>query len=382
MSYSNYYKQNDVNFANFFILRQTIPSGGNNPTGFKINGTDLYNIFTPIGTTSNLKYPTSVSFVTNSSTNLSNLFEYNLIDTNNTSIAYTQTPVTNGTVIKITGNGNIKFNCNLQNVRMILVGGGGGGGGTYQDNGAGGGGAGEVCDGTINIDKSFSFSVSLGGGGAFGAVSTNGTTGGNSSVSFGSTTIAVFGGGGGGRGKTSGLNGGSGGGAGSYSNNSTSGGTTNKHQNTSTLTFYGYNGAGGQYDKNDTGRGGGGGGASENGGTNTSSFQPTAGGDGYLVTLGSLTPFYVGGGGAGGAGSDERSPTYGGAGGGGNGGYTISVDPSIYSQATSGTPNTGGGGGGGGVQRLPNLPLTAQKPGASGGSGVCYLYISQSNLIV
>lgn len=379
MSYNNIYKVNDVDITTIFKLRSTIPSGDDNPTGFKINGIDLYNILQPSESISP-SAPFNTFYYKEGTTDLSQIFEPNLINESLTTVSYTEEPATDGILIKITSGGNIAFNTDINDIRIILVGGGGGGGGSYVvDPGSGpllfgaGGGAGEVCDGTISITKTQLANITIGDGGSGGigrstSGDSTGTNGGQSQfIIDGSTNIIVSGGGAGGGGENNGLNGGSGGGSGGYRPGSTQtiAGTSNKNTNTPPLFYFGSNGANGT--ENNNGVGGGGGGASQNGGQ---SPIPSGGGAGYLITIGTSHSFSVGGGGAG-AIYTGTSPS-GGAGGGGNGGSADDNAP------TPGQTNTGGGGGGASVGI--SIFGAQDANGARGGSGVCYLYIQYNNI--
>ncbi len=371
---SNAYYVAGVDISNCYNSRTTTGSDVTNLTGYKINNVDLRNIFVPLGTNSNLIYKNINYNVT--SANLSSLLELKLFSS--ITATYTATAITNGVLLKITGNGNINFKYDVSGIQFLLVGGGGAGGATYSSgNAGGGGGAGEVAVGTIPGAISSLNSITIGAGGIGPSVGTSNTSVANGSPSsfvYSSNTITVYGGGYGGSGKQDGISGGSGGGGGSWSNENsdgTFGGNAIKHINTINITYYANNGGRGEFQGNDSGRGGGGGGATTGGGNGGSNTPITSsyGGVGYTWTPSGASSIYVGGGGGGGA--DQYSVMRpGGLGGGGNGGYNT-ISP------TAGSANTGGGGGG-----APNNQGNDPFGGANGGSGVLYLAIYNNNLII
>ena len=220
----------------------------------------------------------------------------------------------------------------------LQVAGGGGGGCTGSGGGAGGGGAGGLLTGTVSLNPTLSYTVTVGAGGAGkGGADGNGTQG--STSQFGTLTASVGGGYGG---LTTGGSGGSGGGG---ANNSYAGGSATSGQ--------GYaGGTGGPYSGNYTG--GGGGGAGAVGGNGASSVAGN-GGSGYTASAALGGGTYAGGGGGGTYNGGTRGT--GGSGGGGNG------DAGNSNNATSGTANLGGGGGGGGYG-------STYETAGNGGSGV------------
>jgi len=221
-------------------------------------------------------------------------------------------------------------------VNYLIVAGGGSGGSVQ-----GGGGAGGLLSGSgLSVDKTSTYTVTVGAGGASTSSSTGGNNGTNSSFSaYG--TAAVGGGGGAGGGPTGPYSGGSGGGGGYGTGQST-----------------GASGTSGQGNKGGdgpTGGGGanlyacGGGGGSSAVGGNFSGTTAGNGGAGTVSSISGSSVTYAGGGGGGV--NPGGTAGLGGAGGGGNGGINTS------SLATAGSANTGGGGGGGGY------------PSGAGGSG-------------
>ena len=221
-----------------------------------------------------------------------------------------------------------------------LVVAGGGAGGPYD---GGGGGAGGYQTGTVSLNPTLSYTVTIGAGGA-GQTSNTVATGNNGSNSqFGTLTASVGGGGGGstgGGGSQNGAAGGSGGG-GSYYNKSGGAGTVGQGNNGGVSTGFAFGG-------------GGGGGAGAVGGAAVSSTQGGAGGVGLSSSISGTSTFYAGGGG-GGADPGTTTQALGGNGGGGNSAF------SRGNNGTAGTANTGGGGGGG---------VEVAQTGYSGGSGI------------
>ena len=215
----------------------------------------------------------------------------------------------------------------------ILVVAGGGGSNTGRINGAwdGGGGAGGLRYLTSQAATAQSYTITIGGGGGYGANGANSSALGITSLGGGYGGVSTTG---------NGASGGSGGGGGG--DQPTSGGA-----GTSGQGFAGGPGTdpgGNPYYE----QGGGGGGAGEAGNTDGLGH----GGDGadmssYFGTTYGESGWFSGGGG-GGAGTSGTSDTNpGGQGGGGDsgGGYTGST------AASNGTANTGGGGGGGAHSR-------------------------------
>jgi hypothetical protein len=252
------------------------------------------------------------------------------------------------------------------NVVSYMVIGGGGGGAWNQAGGGGAGGyrelisptapySGSPLDGYPSAPNRITvtaqgYPIVVGGGGAGHPapqpVSTDATSGVNSTFS----TITGAGGGGGGGRERNGVNGGSGSGAGGCGPGKT-GGTGNTPP---VSPAQGTNGGNGN---EPDGGGGGGGGSSAAGANSVGPRQGGAGGAGVTSSI-NATPTQRAGGGGGGAGAGNGGA--GGAGGGGKGGN--GNEPSACA-AVTGTTNTGGGGGGGGNQ-------SGSQAGANGGSGL------------
>ena len=251
---------------------------------------------------------------------------------------------------------------------ILVVGGGGGGGSRH----AGGGGAGAVIYLTNQTLSAGSYSISVGNGGT-GKISPSGqgTIGGDSSVSFNSTTIYLAKGGGAGNHGistgTSNKDGGSGGGAGltpsglAVTTNIPSGSYGNS----------GGIGVGGYYEGGYAGGGGGGAGGSGTNAVCVNNTNPAIGGkggDGIQITITGTATFY-GGGGGGGVSILGNVAGQGGAGGGGHGSKGAIT-------ATNGTDGTGGGGGGGGFSD----PLDGN--GGNGGSGIVIIRYYTANISI
>jgi len=257
------------------------------------------------------------------------------------------------------------------------VGGGGGAGGLRTSYGSTSGG-GASAESSLSLLTSTNYTVSVGPGGAAGAVNNNGGIGSDSVFS----AITSDGGGGGGSvvspGTADGLDGGSGGGA--------SGTATS-----STPTAYGGSGtvdqgyAGGNVGARSASNtsGAGGGGAASAGATRSDASSSTAslgnGGDGIQTSITGTSYYFSGGGGAGAFNAVDGGA--GGLGGGGGGASTASTggtgDSSSINAASSGDSggskiggnganNSGGGGGGGGGSDPGGI-------GGSGGSGIVIL---------
>lgn len=221
----------------------------------------------------------------------------------------------------------------------LVVAGGGSGFYSTGSGGVGGGGAGGLLTGTISLNPTLSYTVTVGAGGA----SASNTSSNGSASSF--STITTVGGGGGGAGNTAGNSGGSGGGAGESTGATISGGAGTSGQGNTGGSSSGNNSAGA-----------GGGGASATGGASSTQVAGN-GGAGTASSISGTSVTYAGGGG----GASYINPSSGGAGGAGGGG-TGTIYPSV-TVATAGSPNTGGGGGALGGSR-GNTGNTA------GGSGV------------
>lgn len=225
-------------------------------------------------------------------------------------------------------------------VDVLVVGGGGGGGSSTQFGtaGAGGGGAGGVLyrEGLM-ITQSTPVNVGYGGfGGRRG--NTPGLNGGNSS--FGD--LVALGGGGGAGGNVAGKDGGSGGGG-----RGNPGGAG--LQPSASTAGFGNDGA--EWPSGGGDGAGGGGGAGSPAPAPDPASVGGPGGAGLAFDISGTLRYYAGGGGGGGA--NDAAFGAGGIGGGGNGGND-------NASPTSGVAHTGGGGGGGNDDRT----------GASGGSGI------------
>lgn len=259
---------------------------------------------------------------------------------------------------------NVTVNDTVLIAEILLVGGGGGGGSQV---GGGGGAGGLLYSSEYGLNKSSTYSVTIGSGGAGGPTqqssSRPGSYGGNSV--FG--TLTAFGGGGGGAHGSGvpasgadgydtedGRPGGSGGGGGSNgsgASNGAGGATTQTTQ--SGVTGYGFAGGtgyGGSW------AGGGGGGAGSVGSNATPSVGAN-GGSGRQYSITGSAQWYAGGGGGCGDGSSGYGT--GGSGIGGNG-YDNRSGINTNQYTTNGAANTGSGGGG----------SRDAGPGGSGGSGV------------
>jgi hypothetical protein len=90
---------------------------------------DLYQIYTPLGTTSNLIYPTLTKFNIPSGLDLNASFALNFINTSTTTAnTYYSYPITNGLALVIYASGTIYFNYTLiGNMPFYIIAGGGGG---------------------------------------------------------------------------------------------------------------------------------------------------------------------------------------------------------------------------------------------------------------
>ena len=231
----------------------------------------------------------------------------------------------------------------------VLVVAGGGGSNTGRNDGAwdGGGGAGGLRYLTSQAATAQSYTITIGGGGGYGANGANSSALGITSLGGGYGGVSTTG---------NGASGGSGGGGGG--DQPTSGGA-----GTSGQGFAGGPGTdpgGNPYYE----QGGGGGGAGEAGNTDGIGH----GGDGvdmssYFGTTYGESGWFSGGGGGGAGTSGSTDTNPGGQGGGGTsgGGYQYST------AASNGTANTGGGGGGG-------------KHSRTGGSGIVLIrYLTQEN---
>ena len=230
---------------------------------------------------------------------------------------------------------------------LVVAGGGGGG-----MNAGSGGGAGGMLTGDALTIQSGSYTITVGTGGAGGSSSSAyGTTGNDSSIVQGTTSLVAASGGGYGVNVGNGGSGGSGGGGSDGENGIASGG--------SGISGQGNNGGNGLHPGGVNRAAGGGGGAGAVGQNSQGNSQGGAGGIGVVSTIRELGNVYYAGGG-GGACHNSATGGSGGTGGGGkagnSGGSGTSGNP-----GTSGTANTGGGGGGGAGYGYD---------GAGGGSGI------------
>jgi hypothetical protein len=239
------------------------------------------------------------------------------------------------------------------NADVLVVAGGGGGGGIFATyGGGGGGGAGGYRTGTVSLNPTLSYTVTVGAGGSAGTSAPAKGGNGNDSVFSTITSTGGGGAGSGGVGTVTGNNGGSGGGAANDGTNPNAGGSGNTP---ATSPSQGNNGGSTTSPYSPNFAGAGGGGASAVGANSTS----TTGGNGGAGTASSITGSSVtyAGGGGGGTYNGGTVGT-GGAGGGGNAGTTGGNN-----NGNSGTANLGGGGGGGSAS-------TGASNGGQGGSGV------------
>jgi hypothetical protein len=254
----------------------------------------------------------------------------------------------------------------VQVLTQYVVVGGGGGGGT---NGGGGGGGGGICYGLFNANAGSTYTITVGAGGAGHVDSGNPISGSASSLSGAEITMVTALGGGGGASRAPSIapnSGGSGGGgSGYYLTNGVAQATG--AAGTSYQGSAGGNGYPTNYDAGVNNAGGGGGGYQSAGGS-AGANAGGAGGTGYNSFLSDVNGTIYAGGGGGGTTNISYSSTTGGSGGlggGGAGGYWAG---STFYSAVAGTPGTGGGGGGGGT--------LAQSPvGAAGGSGAVVLSV-------
>jgi len=225
-----------------------------------------------------------------------------------------------------------------------LVVAGGGGGGRLR---GGGGGAGGYRTGTLSLNPTLSYTVTVGAGGVGSTTVASRGSSGSDSV-FSSITSTGGGGGGSANGTPSsailsGATGGSGGGGAADSNTGATFGSGGAGNTPSTSPSQGNNGGA---SVGTTQFGGGGGGGSGGVGSTGLTSGGGAGGTGTANSISGSSVTYAGGGGGGGQGAGGA----GGSGGGGNG-------ASGSSAGSNGTANLGGGGGGDG------------NPGTNGGAG-------------
>jgi hypothetical protein len=390
---------NQTNLSNLYNVYISGPYAVD--TDYKVNGNDISTIYNQLGNRSYLQYPYPINYKFDDNGNVLNgRFEIKTIFSNPSS--YSMTPIFNsnfgqqGVLIRINASTTITFNVNVTGIKFVIAGGGGGGGGTgnnysSQRNNAGGGGAGEVLERT-STGTFTQISVVIGNGGAGGAKGlTNvsegqpGGKGGTTTVTFGLTTFGALGGGGGASGKgystDTSSSGGSGGGGGGYSNDGGFPGFAQRYSGNTSSNSYVFPGGRGDKQSGDLASGGGGGGGAQ-AGFPGSSGGGGAGGAGHVTnTLGTTIITLGGGGGGGGVESTLELGGPGGSGGGGTGGGQGGPPNYILVQPSAGVANTGSGGGGGmNVKDTSSLADTYSQNGATGGSGVCYLLITNSML--
>jgi hypothetical protein len=353
---------------------------------------DLSDVYTRLGTNSNIAYPYYTNFRTPSGQDLYSIFAAKIIAATY-NVEYKTFAIPNGgMLIQITGelnggqSGTINFAYKLQNPTVYIVGGGGGGGSleASDDSGAGGGGGGYITGVLPYTDiTGITTSIGGGGGGDYPGSSTN------LSVYLSSVNQGLiaksYGGGNGGGGKGNGVPGGCGGGAGSYSNGSTQPGGVIPGVTVAGLTSSGYPGGMGDKQHNDRGAGGGGGGGLSQGGDGNSNNDGAGGAGGNGIVLPETTgawgsyQVYVSGGGGGGA-------QYGKTGGiaqdgGGNGSSNTTSAPYITGynagNINSNPPCFGGGGGGCGTCGTSSQNGLA---GGTGAPGVIFIELYSNNI--
>jgi hypothetical protein len=237
----------------------------------------------------------------------------------------------------------------LLSVQALIVGGGAAGVTATNVRVGPGGGGGGVVEQTLGIVLGTSYSVTIAGGGAVGALPGNNS-------SFGSITAA-----GGGTGSTSSVGFSLATGAGYLF---ISGNSNGGSRNLSYVTTQGYAGGLGV----SAGTAGGGGGGSGAQGNDATSTVSGSGGSGRVSTITGSSVTYGGGGGSGGY-TGTSTAGSGGSGGGGSG------SASVASAGTAGTANTGGGGGGGASNG------TTFSVGGAGGSGVVIIRWNASQAV-
>lgn len=224
--------------------------------------------------------------------------------------------------------------------------GGGSGGGANIGSGGGGGGGGDAVYNTYSTLPGVVYTVTLGSGGAAGAVgnaTTLSATGLGTITAAGGTCITTYS-------STVGTNGGNSGQIINGVSTSYTGGTTAGTNSALNVV------------------GGGGAGSAANGGNGTAGGASGAGGNGYASTITGSNLNYGGGGSGGASGGGSCSIAPGGAGGGGAG------QLGTGGTAVAGTVNTGGGGGGAGGQYN-----VAAGTSAAGGSGVVIISVPTAN---
>ena len=263
----------------------------------------------------------------------------------------TTTQITDYTIHTFTGTAALQVLEEALIVEYLIVGGGGGANGF----GGGGAGAGGFLSGTKTLSKG-SYTITVGGGGTAGTNSN--ATNGSNSTAFGLTAY------GGGLSSNDTFldcgNGGSGGGAGTAASSTGVGGSARLGQ-----------GNKGGAQNNQLERSGGGGGAGSEGQiATTNSTRSGDGGAGKISTISGASVYYAGGGGGGNrstvGGYTDRTGGNGGIGGGGKGSDATTNNP------VAGTVNTGGGGGGG-------RGYASAGPGTAGGSGIVIIRYKKTN---
>ena len=351
---------------------------------------DLADIYTRLGTNSNIAYPYPTRFITPSTQDLYSMFAAKII-ASTTNVTYTTIAIPNGgMLIQITGqtdginNGTISFAHKLINPTVYIVSGGGGGGSLQANNnsGAGGGGGGYIT-GVLPYTDITAITSIIGGGGGSDASGESTTLGVETSFVYQGPIAVPYGGGYGGQGKGDGDNGGCGGGGGSYSNGPTQPGTALVPAfMVSGLSYSGYGGGNGADQNNERGAGGGGGGGLGPGGDGNSSTGGS-GGNGIVLpeiagAWGSYQVFVSGGGGGG----AQYNTTGGLAQGGGGNGSVNTTSPPFIPGHDAGTINSvppcfGGGGGGCGT-----CGTSSQNglPGGVGAPGVIFIILYQNNI--
>jgi hypothetical protein len=302
----------------------------------------------------------AIIFGADSSGNANNWTANNLVNSGS-STAQTVTFTTVGTFSWVPP-------ANVTSVSYLVVGGaGGGGGGDSSSAGAagGGGGGGGFLTGTLAITPGQSYTVTVGGSGAGGAIAAKGSNGGDSV--FGSLT--AIGGGAGGSGiydgfptRAQGNAGGSGGGTGGCTGGTSGAGGAG-------TSGQGNNGGGGQSNR----AGGGGGGAGSVGVAGANNSSP--GGNGGTALFSSLSGSSLGyGAGGGGGGWGTPGTPVGNSSGNNGSGYGGGASGTSGIAGQSGTTNRGGGGGGGGAW---NTGTGAA--GGTGGEGIVILSYTVDN---
>ncbi len=263
---------------------------------------------------------------------------------------HTFTTATSPKTFTVTNGGTVEI--------LVVAGGGGAAGGDYATGGGGGGAGGLIYRAAYLVTPGYSYSVTVGDGGA-GAAGSGGNNGGNSVFD----SLTAIGGGRGGAYSATAPNSGGSGGGGDYNHNTGGAGTS------------GQGNAGGSATSGQrTGGGGGGAGAAGGNGSNSNAGN---GGAGLAYDISGTSTYYAGGGGGGSSDWTDpptggRFPGSGGAGGGGAGGRSIGTNAAVA--GTSGQANTGGGAGGTALNGSSASAMSTV--GASGGSGIVIIRYS------